>query len=719
MKRRFFMLIRRSFFLFICLTAGILSADEGMFPISEIHKLNLKEKGLEMDPLEIYNPLAVSLIDGICNIGGCTGSFVSNRGLILTNHHCAYRAIQGASSAEEDFLKNGFLAKSLEQEAPAKGYTVRITESYTDVSVEVLGAVSEGMSFAERTRAIEQRMKEIVARAEQARPGIRASVSEMFTGKTYVLFIYTYLRDVRLVYAPPLAIGNFGGEEDNWIWPRHTGDFSFMRAYVAPDGSPADYDPANVPYQPRRVIPAAPRGANKGDFVFLLGYPGRTFRHNTSHFIAYEEEVRMPWVADWYHWQISVMEKLGEKNRAVELKLSPRIKGLSNTMKNYRGKILGLGRIRLVEKKREEEARLQSFIDSRPDLKEQYGTLLGEIGAVYDEMRRTAGSGRVMDYLLRSSVLLSNAYTLYEASIERQKQDIERESAYMDRNFDRTKLSLTMALGDFYEPADRIIFGEMLKRAAALEGESAIEPLRRFTGNGDPDEAIRSFLERAYSKTALHEPALDRLLDIPREDLMKLDDPFLKLAMDLYPLYQKRKEISRAREGALSELYGRLIDVKKAFLSSEFIPDANGTLRLTCGTVRGYSPKDGVEYEPVTTVNGILEKTTAQEPFDTPAALSDLIRSGDFGSYAHPGLKTIPVAILYDMDTTGGNSGSPVLNARGELVGVNFDRAYEATINDFAWNTAYSRSIAVDIRYILWITSQLGQAGHLLEEMGL
>ncbi|MFC1502612.1 S46 family peptidase, partial [bacterium] len=406
-------------------------AEEGMYPISEIHKLDLKAKGLEIDVKDIFNPDGISLIDGICNVGGCSGSFVSPDGLILTNHHCAYRAIQAASTKENDYLQNGFKAENKSEEIPAKGYTVRITESYEDVSRDVLSVISEDMPFADRTKAIEKKMKEIVAKAEKENPGMRASVSEMFTGKTYVLFLYAYLKDLRLVYAPPRSIGNFGGETDNWMWPRHTGDFSYMRAYVAPDGSSADYAEDNVPYKPKKVIKVAPQGVNEEDFVFILGYPGRTYRHRTSHYLAYEEEIRMPYVVDWYQWQIDVMEKIGESDRAIALKHLSRIKGLSNTMKNYRGKLKGLGRLRLVDKKRKEEEKLQAFIDSDPKRKEIYGNILEEIGNVYQEIQKTADQNSVLSYLTRSSRLLSNAYTLYEASIELQKKDLERESAYM------------------------------------------------------------------------------------------------------------------------------------------------------------------------------------------------------------------------------------------------------------------------------------------------
>jgi len=710
-----------SLLVYLLFLSAISIADEGMYPISEIHKLDLKSKGLQIDMKNIFNPDGISLVNGICNVGGCSGSFVSPRGLILTNHHCAYRAIQSASTKEHDYLQNGFLARDRSEEIPARGYTVRITESYRDVSDQVLSAVTDQMDLAARTRAIEKKMKEIVTETEKKYPGKRAEVSEMFSGKTYVLFIYTYLKDIRLVYAPPRSVGNFGGEIDNWMWPRHSGDFSFMRAYVAPDGSPADYSPDNVPYHPKKFLKVAPEGVNEGDFVFILGYPGRTYRHRTSHFLAYEEEVRMPYVVDWYQWQIKVMEKMGEKDRSIALKHLSRIKGLSNTEKNYRGKLIGLKRLQLVQKKQAEEKKLQEFIDADPTRKRQYGTLLQEIGKIYQQMRDQADRELVLTYLLRSSNLLNYAYTAYEAAIERQKKDVERKSAYMDRNFARTKQRLFLSQKDYYEPTDRIIFREMLLRAAKLPPDKKIPAIEEIIkGSPDPEQAIDRFLDRAYANSKLaDEQYLQQLFTLSPDKIKAMDDPFIKLAISLYPTYQERKTQSEARRGALDRLYARLIDVKQQFQGKDFIPDANRTLRLTYGYIKGYSPADAVYYYPITTTRGVLEKTTGKEPFDPPQKLLDLIHAGDFGRFLHPKLKGVPVAILYDMDTTGGNSGSPVLNARGELVGINFDRAFEATVNDFAWSEDYSRSIAVDIRYVLWITQKLGQADCLLQEMGV
>ncbi len=705
-------------FLIVWIVSGL--AGEGMWPLSEIRQLDLKKKGLKIDPSRIYNPQGVSLIDAIVKVGGCTGSFVSPNGLILTNHHCAYRAAQSASTPEHDYIRNGFLAASREEEIPAKGYTVRITESYRDVSEEVLSAVTPGMDFAARTRAIQRKIKEIVARAEREHPGKRAEVAEMFIGKTYVLFLYTYLKDVRLVYVPPRSIGEFGGEEDNWMWPRHTGDFSFLRVYVAPDGSPAEYSPQNVPYHPRKYLQVNPQGVDEGDFVFILGYPGRTYRHRTSYFLAFEEEIRLPCVANLYDWQIRVMEKAGQNDREVMLKHLSRIKGRANVMKNYRGKLLGLKRLHLVERKREEEKALQAFIDADPARKAKYGELLAAIGRVYQERRQSAQRNLILDYLPRSSNLFNFALTIYRASNERAKPDLEREPAFMDRNYPRTKERILLALKDYYEPTDRILLKDMLLRASRLPEGQRIQVLDEMIGQEDPEAAIDRLLDAMYARTMLNkERIVYAALEQPVESLKILDDPFINLAKNLYPVYQELKKERERRKGELDPLLAKLVEVKKQFLQKKFVPDANGTLRLTYGHIRGYSPRDAVYYQPISTLRGVVEKTTGEEPFDTPADLLALIEKKDFGRFQLKRLGSVPVGILYDTDTTGGNSGSPILDARGRLIGVNFDRAFEATINDYAWSEEYSRSIGVDIRYVLWVTQKFGGADWLLQEMGV
>lgn len=695
-------------------------ADEGMYPISEIHKLRLNAKGLKIDPKEVYNPEGTSLIDAIVQVGGCTGSFVSPEGLVLTNHHCAFGAVQAISSKDTDYITDGFLATKRSEERPARGYTVRITESYRDVSREVLSAVSGAVDIAERSKAIEKRINELVKEAEQGNPGKRVSVSEMFAGRTYVLFVYAFFRDVRLVYVPPRSIGEFGGENDNWVWPRHTGDFSFLRVYVAPDGSSAEYSPDNVPFKPKKYLPVQPRGVDEGDFVFILGYPGRTFRHRTSHYLDYEEHYRMPYLANLYEWQIGIMEEMGKDDRALAIKFDSRIKGLANVMKNYRGKLQGMRRLQLVEQKRGEEKALQDFIEADPTRHRTYGTVLADIGAVYKEITANAESEAVLGSLASSAMMLATATTIVTAADELRKADDERMSAYMEKNYARTKESVLNRLADFHEPTDKIFLREFLLQASSLPENQRLAGLEALVGGAPNEAAIDAFIERAYAATLLKNRAeLAKALDDPAKALEPRADPLLSLAESLKADVAAMRARRERQDGALNRLYGLLVDVKEQWKKTAFIPDANSTLRLTYGYVKGYSPADATMLSPITTLRGVLEKTTGQEPYNTPERVLDLAKRKEYGRFAHPRLGDVPVALLYNLDTTGGNSGSPLINAHGELVGVNFDRAWEATINDYAWSDSYSRSIAVDVRYVLWVTQNVGGAQFLLNEMGV
>lgn len=700
------------------LLPGAAFSDEGMYPISEIGKVDLSKSGLAVKARDIYNPSGVSLIDAVVNTGGCTGSFVSPEGLILTNHHCAFGMVQAVSTVEKDYVTHGYLARTHAEEIPAKGGTVRITESYRDVSGEVLAAVSDTMDPGARSRAITAAMRKIVGETESKNPGKRAEVAEMFAGKSYVLFVYVNLRDVRIVYVPPREIGEFGGENDNWVWPRHTGDFSFLRAYVAPDGSPAPYSAANVPYRPKKFLKVQPRGVDEEDAVFILGYPGRTYRHRTSHYLRYEETVRMPYAADLLEWQIATMEEQGRTDRAVALKLDARIKGLANTTKNFRGKLLGMRRLGLVAAREADEQKLRKFIGADPARETSYGDLLSEIGEVYGEMTRSASHDLTLDYLRSSSALLGAALTILDADRERRKPDAERESAYADRSFSRTVDNALSSIRNYHAPTESIFLSEMLRRAALLPADQRVGALEPWLAEGE--QGIAEFVERALRDSRLSDTAyVASALRQGPDSAAVQRDPLLNLARALQVEYQNLRETRQARDGELSRLSALYVDVKQLYLQKKFIPDANSTLRFTFGKIRGYTPADATRYTPITTLRGVVEKTTGVAPFRSPEKLLELYRAKEFGRYAHPRLKSVPVALLYNLDTTGGNSGSPLLNSKGELVGVNFDRAFEATINDYAWSEEYSRSIAVDIRYVLWVTEKIGGATHLLDEMGV
>ena len=555
--------------------------------------------------------------------------------------------------------------------------------------------------------------------AEAALPGKRAEVAEMFIGKTYILFIYTYLKDVRLVYAPPRAIGNFGGEKDNWMWPRHTGDFSFLRAYVGRDGAPAEYAPDNEPYRPRRYLQVAPAGVEEGDFVFICGYPARTHRHRTSFFLEAETNIRMPWVVDWNGWQITTLERLSAEYPAAALRLAPRLRSLHNRVKNYRGKLQGIRRLDLVDRKRQEEAEMQAFIAEDPTRAEKYGNLLGEIQEFYAEQKPRSAYELWLRHLLRNPHILNLAFTAYDAAVERRKPEVQRDSAYMDRNFVQTRKKLQIMAENYDAAADSAILAELLGRAQQWPQIESIPAILGLAGRANADKAAR-YLGFALRQTRIHDSGyLMELLNMTQEQLEGIADPFLELAMALYPAHEELEQEIKRRKGVLDGLQARLIDVKRQFLGAEFIPDANGTLRLTHGSIKGYSPADALSCTPLTSLRGLLEKETGQPPFVVPEGVERLYLEREFGPFASSGLSDVPVNMLYDADTVGGSSGSPVFNARGQLVGVNFDRAWEATINDYTWSAAYSRSIGVDIRYVLWITGIFGGAHHLLEEMNV
>ena len=703
----------------LCFVGAVVAsrADDGMYPMSELPRLNLAEKGIELTADQLFNPNQVSLVDGICRVNGCTGSFVSASGLIITNHHCAFDAIQKASTADNDLLTNGFSAATREQEISAPDYQVRITENYRDVSEDVLKAVTEGMSFLERTKAIDKRRKELEVAAEKENPGLRAEVAEMFAGKTYVLFLYTYLKDVRLVFAPPASVGNFGGEVDNWEWPRHTGDFSFMRAYTAPDGSSATFSKDNIPYQPKRFIQVAPEGVDENDAVFLLGYPGRTARHKTASFLKFEQDIRLPLTVDLYNWQIQEMETAGANDRTVAIKHASRMKSLANVEKRSRGQLLGLRRAGIVATRQAREAELQAYIESEPARKAKYGSLLKDIESVYAEM---SAAGPLEIHLLQLRQACRAAafgYFVYDSAMERAKSDLDREAPYMDRNFAQSVQEVKVAMSDWHSPTDQIMLTGMLERLSQIPEAQKLEPFQQLLADAS---SLPKVAQGLIEGTRLGDVAfVEECLSKSPTELQQTDDPLLRLIIQLHPEYLKLRDTDKAREGRLGQLYGSLIEVKQQFLATSFIPDANATLRFTCGRVRAYSPADAVIRTPISTLRGVIEKTTGVDPFITPEAVLQKYKAGEFGRFVHPRLGQVPVAILYDTDTTGGNSGSPVLNSRGQLVGVNFDRCFEATINDFAWNQDYSRSIGVDIRYVLWITGTVYEAGHLLSEMGL
>ncbi|MFD2968665.1 S46 family peptidase [Sphingobacterium bambusae] len=694
--------------------------DEGMFPLSELGRAGLKKAGLKITEKEIYNPGQVGLVDALVQVSGCTGSFVSPNGLIVTNHHCAFSAVQLASSPEFNYLKNGFVANSLEQEIEAKGLTIRITDSYSDVSDEILNAVSAISDPVERINTINKKRAEIAQKAEAQDPTIKAEVSEMFIGKTYVLFRYKTIEDVRLVYIPRQDIGEFGGETDNWVWPRHTGDFSFLRAYVAADGSSAKYSTKNVPYKPKKHLKINPQGVNENDFVFILGYPGRTFRHRPAQYIEYQEKFLLPYTSNLYDFQNQQMLKAGKDNVSTELALATRVKRNANVLKNYRGKLKGLHNIDLITQKRKEDEQLAQFINSKPELKSRYGSLMHDIEQHYRSVFEVAEKELWFNNMYSSTSLLRTANTInnFKSAILKQN-GLKAQEEFFALNILEVKRHLDAIYASYNLMVDKAVAERMVKDAYLFEGANKLAYISKqgFPSAEVAADAVTASIDKSKlnNKELLYSTVLKDFQSIKNynDDLLSAQKE-LDIELTAFNDEQKR------REGVLNRLMGDYVAVKEKYQAKSFIPDANSTLRLTFGNIKGYSPVDATYMKPFTTIKGLIEKgNSGLEEFTYPESIKTAWLAKNFGAYAKKELNDVPVNILYNMDTTGGNSGSPIMNAYGELIGVNFDRSYDATINDFAWNEDYSRSIGVDIRYVLWIADKIDNAQFILKEMGI
>ena len=691
--------------------------EEGMFPLSELKNIDVKKAGLKITPQELYNPSGTSLIDAIVRVGGCTGSFLSSEGLIVTNHHCAFSYVQAISDVKNDYIKLGFLAQNRQQEVPAKGLVCKITASYKDVSVDVLSGTQD-LDAVSRLKKIADNIKVVTLKENESNPGLQCEISEMFTGKTYVLFRYKLLKDVRLVYVPPVSIGAYGGELDNWVWPRHSGDFAFLRAYVAPDGSAAEYSEKNVPYKPIKYLNVNPKGANENDFIFVLGYPGRTYRHQPAGFYEYHENYFLGYISSLFDWQINQMEQLGKKDYALSIKYAARIKSLANTAKNFKGKLQGFKRAELSAKKREEEKQLQQYIDANSALKSKYGNVIPRVNELYTDLMKYANRNMWLDQIYSVSPMIQASATLsnYKLIYQKLPNETAKKEFILSQKVN-IKKDFSKSLGRYDVNLDKLAMVKMFSDAVSFNSNDMLPSVNKLINGRTSLSEIESLVEGLFSKSKLNNnKEVNDWIENDLDSLLSYNDELVSFAGELNEEMMKFDIEDQKRDGELSQLMASLVEVKQQWKQRSFIPDANSTLRFTYGYVKGYSPNDGLYAKPYTTLKGVIEKSDTAE-YQLLDAIRELYAAGDLGDFIHPALGDLPVNILYNLDTTGGNSGSPVMNAKGQLIAINFDLAFTATINDYAWNETYSRSVGVDIRYVLWVLQKVAKANHVINEM--
>jgi peptidase S46-like protein len=654
----------------------------------------LRQLGIQIDPARLSD-LTGDPMGAVVSLGGCTASFVSPDGLVVTNHHCAFGSIQHNSTPERDLITNGFLAKTREEELPAApGTKVWVTTKIEDVTARMTGNVKNGIADADRARLLDRREKELVAECEKP-GGLRCRVSSFFEGSQYLRLTQAEIIDVRLVYAPSEMIGDFGGEIDNFEWPRHTGDFSFYRAYV--DGRP---------YHPKHWLKIASKGVSDGDAVLVAGYPGRTFRYRTADEVRNYRDFVYPVNIRYFTEAMRLLEEAGKGNRDVQIKNASRMQGLGNSLKNFTSVNEGFGKDHIVEAREAREAKMPPEV-------------LREIARLNAEKLKTRERDLVLEWLAgRGSPMLAQAMTAVRLAGERTKKDIDRLPRFQERDWPSLLTASTRAQRNMDAGSDRAVTRFFLEEAAKLPAAQHIKPVDDAVAAAG---GIEPFLDHLYGATKIgSQEERAKMLAETSAQLKARGDAMLDFAAALVPLFEERETGDLAYSGAMARLRPGYFDALRKVSGGTLYPDANGTLRITVGRIEGYSPKDATWLTPQTSLHGVVEKNTGKEPFASPQTLlSAAADARKTAPYVDPELKDVPVNFLSTVDTTGGNSGSPTLNARGELVGLLFDGNYESIDADFLFNPAVTRSIHVDAQYMLWIMDKVDGADALLREMGV
>ena len=684
--------------------------DEGMYTPDRIASLtNLKKRGLKIKPEEIYNPNGGGLSEAVIRLSiGCTAEFVSPEGLILTNHHCGFDALVSASTPENDLAEKGFKADNRAGEIPAKGYSIFITQRVEDVTAKVKSG-TENLTGDALAAALKKNSDDLTA-AEQAKApaGSTIRIQMLNSGYFYYLYQTQQIKDVRVVYAPPRNIGVFGGDPDNFEWTRHTGDFTFLRAYTAPDGSAAEYSPNNVPMKPKRFLTINVGGVKEDDFVFVLGYPGGTTRYRESQSIEFARDANYPFLWKWFQARSDALRLLGESDEKKRIEYQSDIASIDNARKLFYGRAIQLRRAEVVQKRQAEEAQFTKWIAADPARQQKYGTLLSDIAALTVESNRYAKRDVVVRRIPDPMMAI---FTQIYAAVSQAKMLPDSERA--------AKLAeIQKALEGREAAYEREMLKFFLAAFAELpEGQKFEWAEQFFKDKGNRQTAEAAFAAQIAEGSYWNAQTLAALYGPQTMDYRPERDDVKAFALAL----KKEKDAATERSNAFAAQIDRLrLLYQQGMAEMKGIspyPDANSTLRFTYGNVKGYSPREAEYRSPFTTIKGMLEKDTGVNPFDVPQKLKDLQGAKDFGRYGSG--DSVIVNFLTTTDIIGGNSGSPVMNGNGEQIGIVFDGNFEGVGNDFYYNTNLDRTIAVDIRYVLFVTEKFGGAGWIVDEMKL
>ena len=683
-----------------CLKGVPALADEGMWVPALIQSRikDMKAKGFKLTAEDIYSINRSSLKDAVLLFGsGCTGEVISDEGLFLTNHHCGYYFIGSHSSVEHDYLTNGFWAMNRSEELPNPGLTVSFLIRMEDVTDRALKGVGDEMPQAERDSMVKANAAGVIAKAT-AGTHYEAAVEPFYYGNQYFLFVYEKFRDVRLVAAPPSAIGKFGGDTDNWMWPRHTGDFSMFRIYADKNNNPADYSKDNVPYRPRRSFTISTAGLKEGDFTMVYGNPGRTMQYVVSDAIDYAVNRGNPAKIKMRTMRLEIMNAEQAKDPATRIAYAAKNARVSNQWKKWQGESKGLARLGTLDKKRAFEAQFTAWAADKP----LYRDVLPKLRALYAELAPYAFA---RDYYQEAYQAIEMTQFAQNAAKGIFKPDAEKAGDGFFKNYSQTidRLSTQAVLGEYVKnvPAEwtPAYFLEAVQKA------------------GGVDRYVDELFEQSNFSTIEKYKALASADSATKAAALE-NDPALLLAEAFNTFYNTKVDGTYKRLNTEINTLYRLY--MKGLMEMQpdrtFFPDANLTLRVAYGTVEGYSPVDAVYYEPFSTIDGIMEKDNPDiYDYNIPQRLRDLYRTKEYGRWNVDG--SVPVCFLATNHTTGGNSGSPVLNGRGQLVGINFDRTWESTMSDYEFDVVKCRNIIVDIRYVLFVIDRIGNAGYLLDEM--